>query len=346
MARFRRDGLGATTVRGRGPARVVTMLATVLLTAGCAGVSPRAASQLPDGAAAPIELADVPFHPQRALQCGPAALASVLTASGVELQPGQLVDAVYLPGRRGSLQAELVAATRSHDRLPYLVEPSLEGLVAQLRAGRPVLVLQKTGAGPWPGWHYAVVVGYDPGRGRLLLRSGAEPRLELSERRFRTTWDRAGRWALVAVAPDEPPVALDAGRYLHAAAGLEAVGRHGAATAAYRSAARAWPRDPLPRIGIANLALAAGDAAHAELELRAALGLAPDDPVVRNNRAVALLALGCPDSARREARWAVEAAAGGAHAAAVAATLREAESAAGADATGCPVKVASAHSRP
>lgn len=345
MAQRLPDVARSATVRGRGTA-TLAMLATALLGAGCAGVPSRSAVPPPDPVAAPVELADVPFYPQRALQCGPAALATVLTASGVAVRPGQLVDAVYLPGRGGSLQAELIAATRGHDRLPYPVEPSFEGLLAQLRAGRPVLVLQKTGVGPWPGWHYAVVVGYDPRRERVLLRSGEEPRLELSVARFRATWDRADRWALVTLAPDEPPEALDAGRYLHAAAGLEAVGRHAAAAAAYRSAARAWPEAPLPRIGLANLALAAGDAARAELELRGALALAPDDPVVRNNRAVALLAMGCPDSARHEARRASVAAAGGAHAAAVAATLREVEAAGGADAEGCPVTVASAHSRP
>ena len=39
------------------------------------------------------------------------------------------------------------AAARSRGRLPYLLPPSLEDLLAQLAAGDPVLVLQKTGAG-------------------------------------------------------------------------------------------------------------------------------------------------------------------------------------------------------
>ena len=107
-------------------------------------------------------------------QCGPAALATVLVASGAQVSPDDLVAEVYLPGRKGSLQAELIAAARSRGRLPYVLPPSLDDLLAQLAAGHPVLVLQKTGAGPWPGWHYAVVIGYDASRDRLLLRSGTE----------------------------------------------------------------------------------------------------------------------------------------------------------------------------
>ena len=76
-------------------------------------------------------LLDVPFHPQTEYQCGPAALATVLGASGVATSPEALVPQVYLPGREGSLQMELVAATRRAGRIPYEVERDPEGLLAE-----------------------------------------------------------------------------------------------------------------------------------------------------------------------------------------------------------------------
>ena len=59
-----------------------------------------------------VELSDTPFFPQEEYQCGPAALATVLNAAGVGLAPNDLVDQVYLSTQHGSLQVELLAATR------------------------------------------------------------------------------------------------------------------------------------------------------------------------------------------------------------------------------------------
>src|SRR5574342_247053 len=59
-----------------------------------------------------VELARVPFFAQEAYQCGPAALAMALGAAGKRVTPEELVAEVYLPGREGSLQVEMLAATR------------------------------------------------------------------------------------------------------------------------------------------------------------------------------------------------------------------------------------------
>lgn len=86
-------------------------LLLIFLLSACA-VNPRLdlAATLPG--AAPVRLESVPFYPQQAYQCGPAALAGVLGAAGATIDPETLAPQVYLPGRRGSLQAELVAAAR------------------------------------------------------------------------------------------------------------------------------------------------------------------------------------------------------------------------------------------
>ena len=283
-----------------------------------------------------VELGSTPFFPQRDYQCGPAALATVLVASGAQVSPDDLVAEVYLPGRKGSLQAELIAAVRSRGRLPYLLPPSLDDLLAQLAAGYPVLVLQKTGAGPWPGWHYAVVIGYDASRDRLLLRSGTEQRLEMSASYFRATWDRAERWAMTALEPGRLPARADFGRYMEAAAGLEAVVRLDDAERAYLAAVQRWPDESLPRLALANISLARGDQAAAERQLRAALRLDPADVAARNNLAEVLRLMGCPESARREIATARRLAEGGPLASAVASTQRRIDASSGADGPGCP----------
>ena len=124
----------------------------------------------------PIELTDVPFFPQTEYQCGPAALATILAHEGVPVDADGLVGAVYVEGLRGSLQPELLGATRRNARIPYVLEPEPSALFAELGAGRPVLVLQNLGIERVPVWHYAVVVGFDRDSDRMILRSGAERR--------------------------------------------------------------------------------------------------------------------------------------------------------------------------
>jgi hypothetical protein len=318
-----------------GPVRALLVTAAALAAAGCAApghlIAPATA-----GAAVRVELESTPFFPQERYQCGPAALATVLSAAGAGVTADSLVPEVYLPGRAGSLQTELVAATRQHDRLPYLLPPTLDALIAMLDGGLPVLVLQKLGAGPFPGWHYAVVVGYDASSDDFVLRSGTERRKEMSARHFLASWDRAERWALVALQPGVLPPAADFARYMEAAAGLEAVGRLDVAAVAYEAAALAWPAESLPQLALANLAHARGDLIAAERGFHAAVRLNPKDAAARNNRAEVLLALGCPTVARREIEVARVLAAGGPLSATVEATARVIAAHENGDAAGCP----------
>ena len=149
----------------------------------------------------PVELTAVPFFPQEAYQCGPAALATVLNGSGLNVTPEELTPQVYLPERQGSLQFELLAAARRHGRVPYVLRPQLEAITTEIASGNPVLVLQNLGISAMPFWHYAVVVGFDLARAEVVLRSGREHRHVTSLRTFEHTWRRGDYWAVVVLPP-------------------------------------------------------------------------------------------------------------------------------------------------
>lgn len=216
----------------------------------------------PEGLPTAVELAEVPFHPQEDYQCGPAALASVLAVADVSVTPEVLVSTVYLPARQGTLQPELLAATRRHGRIAYPLAPRLADLLREVAAGNPVLVLQNLAFSFAPRWHYAVVVGFDRERDVLLLRSGRTQRLEISFRAFENTWGRGGYWAMLALVPSRLPATADADSYVAAAVALERSDPAAAATA-YTTALQRWPQQRLARLGLGNAAYRQGDLAGA-----------------------------------------------------------------------------------
>ncbi|MFZ5533628.1 MAG: PA2778 family cysteine peptidase [Pseudomonadota bacterium] len=276
-------------------------LATLVLLSGCS-VVPTVPGTSSIGASIQ-ELSEVPFYPQDAYQCGPAALASVLTYSGIARSPEDLVDAVYVPARQGSLQAEMIAAARSHGRMVYPVQTP-EEIQAQLRNGTPVLVFQNLGLPQYPRWHYAVVVGWNPGR-EVILRSGTTRRLVLNETTFLRTWQWGGAWAQVILPPDRLPASAEFRRYLSSALDLESVDQPAAALSAYQAAARHWPDQDLAWLAWSNLLLQTQGptAARDALEvLNQGLSRNPNSEVLRLNQAGILLTLGKREEAQLAAR--------------------------------------------
>lgn len=288
-------------------APVIATLAVALT--GCA-TSPPLADGLPASAPRAIELDATPFFPQEDYQCGPAALATLLVTSGVDAEPADLAPEVYLPERRGSLSLELIGAARRHGRLPYVLETTADEMVEELKAGRPVLVLQNLGATRLPRWHYAVLIGYDADRNLAILRSGRERRLEMKWQRFAGSWHRGGRFAMTTLRPGDIPGHAEPARYIAAAAGLEAAGQRRAAAAAFDAAIARWPKEPHAWLGRGNVAYADGDRAAAADAWSRAVMLDPDDAAARNNLAELLLEAGCLDESRRQIERASALAAG------------------------------------
>ena len=268
----------------------LTLLMLGLL-AGCAHVDTRPPA-LPPAA----ELTATPFFPQRDFECGPAALATVLAASGVPVTADQLTRDVYIPDRRGSLQAEMLAAARRRGRIAYPVQ-GLADMVAQLRAGMPVVVLERLGSWPLQTWHYAVVIGFDPARQQLVLRSGTERRLVVEQAAFQRSWAPGGEWAFVTLRPGQVPAQADAQRYLGAVAAAESSLSSAQRAAAYRAATATWPAAASAHFALGNTLREQRLDATAEASWRMAITLQPGHAGAINNLAELLARAG----RRREA---------------------------------------------
>lgn len=272
-----------------------------LLAGGCANRPPGLEVYLNDtNIQSTLELRDTPFFPQEEYQCGPAALATVLAASGIGASPDELKGKIYLPQRQGSLQLELISASRRYGRLPYVLDGKLTAILSELAGGRPVLVLQNLGLASYPIWHYAVVIGFDASRDEIILRSGDRQRLTMSTRKFMRSWDLADHWALVVLRPGETPATPEESRYVSAIAALESAGQAGAAALFYTTALSRWPDNTLALFGTGNIHYAQGDREAAETTYRRLLVLQPDHAAARNNYAHTLAERGCHEVALAE----------------------------------------------
>lgn len=266
-----------------------------LLVSGCAGLFPQSTELregLPAELPARMELTQVPFFPQTEYQCGPAALATALVHNGAKVTPDDLVSQVYLPARQGSLQVEMLAAARRHGMVSYVLAPRFEDMLREIADGNPVIVLQNLGLGLTEKWHYAVAMGYDYDKARLMLRSGETERQVLPFTLHELMWKSGRYWAMVAMPPERIPRTAEESRWLASIAALERAGGTAAARTAYSSFLKRWPANVNAAIGLANTHHTLGELQQAEAVLRDAAARAPDSVIVLNNLAQTLSDLG------------------------------------------------------
>ncbi|TWO69406.1 hypothetical protein FN976_19140 [Caenimonas sedimenti] len=275
-------------------AGLLALWLAALLLGGCASMVPQTMAlrgAWPAGVPQRVELADVPFFPQDEYQCGPAALATVLGHSGVVASPEALVEQVWLPSRRGSLQLEMLATPRRHGRVSFKLAPQFANLLREVAAGHPVVVLQDVGP-IFPQWHYAVVNGFDYATGSIFLRSGTQARQEMSFTAFERTWMQGGYWAMAVLPPEQAAATATEDSWLDALAGLARGGDVQATVRGYAAALQRWPESLPAAVGLANHLHASGSLAQAADVLRGAKQRHPQSIIVLNNLAQTLSDLG------------------------------------------------------
>jgi tetratricopeptide (TPR) repeat protein len=285
--------------RLKNPALAGFFLSAVLLLVGCASPPQLSAlqRQWPAELPAQVLLTQVPFFPDDGDLCGPTTLAALVQAAGTKATPAQLTPLVYLPGRKGALQLEMLAAARRQALVAYPLAPTLQTLLTEVASGHPVLVLQNLSLPFKPMWHYAVVVGYDRERQEVLLNSGVQERMRMPLYTFEHTWARSDHWAFRITSPSQLPVSIQADHWGAAVAALERVHPQAAQTA-YRTALQAWPGHRISLLGLGNTAYALGQREEAARAYEATTLAHPDFADAWNNLAQVRLELGQLAAAR------------------------------------------------
>jgi hypothetical protein len=276
--------------------RLVAAAAAAWLLGGCSTLIPPPQTAAlrdapPDGLPVRVEHSEVPFFPQTPYHCGPAALATVLKHAGIEVTPEQLGQAVFLPAREGSLQTEMLAGARRSGAVAVRLPKELGAVLREVAAGHPVVILQNLGLAVMTRWHYAVVVGYDLGRGEIVLRSGTTEREVMSLGTFEHTWKRGDYWAFAALAPGQLPATAEEREAVQATIAFERVAAPEQAVRAYEAVSARWPQSLVAGIGLGNARFTAGDAQGAAAAFEAA-ARQHDSAAAWNNLAQARLKLG------------------------------------------------------
>jgi ABC-type bacteriocin/lantibiotic exporter with double-glycine peptidase domain len=172
------------------------VVATLLLTAGCASLSLDAVRA--DVAAGHGHLiTTVPFIAQEEFQCGPAALAMVLRYYGAGIGEDEIARELYIPSVRGTLNFDLEFYARRRGFQARSFAGTLARAKEELSMGRPLIVFQDLGVATYPIPHFAVLLGYDDRSEAVVLHSGTTAYRVVSYAEFERTWARGRAWTLL-----------------------------------------------------------------------------------------------------------------------------------------------------
>ena len=292
----------------RSTAGLFLLCSLYMLLCGCAALAPQSTalrSQLPVGLPLSAEILETPYFAQTEYHCGPAALAMALNSAGATVNPDQLAEQVYLPGRKGSLQVEMLAAARRNGMVAYVLEPRIGDVLLEVAAGTPVIALENYGVPYYPIWHYSVAIGFDVNRAEIIRHSGKLERKATPLSLFEYFWRQEGRWAMVATPPERVPATATEARYADAVIALEKAGHTQRAAIAYDAMLKRWPANLAALMGRGTTAHALGDLTLAEAAFRQASVAHANSAAAYNNLAQTLLDRGKVDEARSTAEHAV-----------------------------------------
>jgi len=145
---------------------------------------------------------DVPFFPDKTDQCGPSALASVLTFWGHPIDPVNLKKEIYSAHLKGTLSIDLMLAAQSRGYKAHLYKGSIDDLRSELNLGHPLIAFINRGFGILPIGHYVVINGYDDARQGLSIHSGEKKNQFVSYRSFLKSWEKTQRSTLLILPPE------------------------------------------------------------------------------------------------------------------------------------------------
>lgn len=268
--------------------RIFPALALSIWLSGCATTAWQTESLLasPGNLLSSHLIENVEFVDQSAGYCGPATLTMALRWAGKAVTVAEIAPQVFTPGFNGSLQTDLISASRRQSMMAVKIN-SLAQLLSEVAAGHPVIIFENLALSWAPQWHYALVLGYDLAKQEIILHSGHDPYYHWDLSKFERSWMLGEYWGLVILPPGELAMAAGELANVTAAVGLEQTQKIPEAEKSYRKVLEKWPTSLVGLIGLANILQKSGKKSEAVSLLKIAVKNHPDSKAAQHNLAVA-----------------------------------------------------------
>lgn len=242
-------------------------------------------------------ITQVPFYPQQEYFCGPTTLSEVAGFYGLQKSPVDIAPNTFTPGLEGTLQIEMVAATRQLGLLAYEHKhANMSQLLSLVADNIPVIVLQNNSIAWLPQWHYAVVIGYDIDTEEIILHTGVTEAHRLNFATFERTWQRGNYWLLAMLPGDKTSLHLDPFLFTKACQDLLNTRQTDTGIVALIAATRQWPDYWLPYFLLGNYYFSTQPVVAANWFAQG-LPFAQQEISYLNNYAMLLSGLGCHSKA-------------------------------------------------
>lgn len=169
------------------------LLAFFLILSGCA------ASEIKDTDTqySEIVIENVPFVKQKYRFCGPAALTSVLSYYGQNIDQDEIAENVYTPELKGSLISDMKYYAEEIGFSARTENGNIDKLKTLIDNKHPVILLVDKGRLGIKIQHYYVVYGYSTRDSSFIIHDGKKSGREVSYGKLDSEWIKMNRLMLV-----------------------------------------------------------------------------------------------------------------------------------------------------
>ena len=246
----------------QGCLKIGVLLGSALLFSGCATTF---AHRIPphragagNGDTHTIE--NVPPVAQKAYQCGPAALESVIRYWGRDINVTSMTETLFKPGSMGVLNFTLSEYARTQGFWTEIHEEENTGngineLKTWILRKIPPVVMLKTGILWVPTYHFVVLRGHDDTDQIFYANIGEPETYAIPYSELRSRWKASGNWYLIICPPERVDWDLDEIQSQDLAIYSEKSGKADLAEKWYRRVLNKNPANQTARFNLANVYL-------------------------------------------------------------------------------------------
>ncbi len=233
-----------------------------------------------------VYLENVPPVAQKAYQCGPAALESVIRYWGGSADADSIGNALYKSKTHGVFNFSLAPYMKTLGFWSEIhEEPDQENLKQWLRKGIPPIVMLDSGTLWARTYHFVVLKGFDDSSGIFYANTGVLETQAIGYGEFDRRWKKADTWSLIISTPEKVDWELDEIQSIEIALIFEKNGNLSQSERWIESALRKNPKSFTAKFNLANIYRKSNRQEQAKIIYQTLLSENPDRSEISNNLA-------------------------------------------------------------